>query len=370
VNSNYRIRFPIMAMAILCLALATWAGLLRLGWQLPMLRPALPMSHGPLMIAGFLGTLISLERAIALGRPWGYIGPAMTAVGSLLLLVAGQSSLGPSLITGGSVALLVVFAALSRRQFALFTAVMGLGALVWLAGNLLWLTGRPVFQVVSWWMAFLVFTIAGERLELSRVLRLSSGRQWAFAAAAGLLLTGLLLTGWQPDVAARVSGAGLLALALWLLFFDVARRTVRHSGLTRYMAVCLLTGYAWLAVAGVMAMVYGAVSAGPRYDAFLHAVFLGFVFAMIFGHAPIIFPAVLRIPISYRPAFYAHLILLHLTLLLRIGSDMAGWLPGRQWGGLLNGLVLLLFLLNTIASTRRLAVPLPTTTLETEPPQT
>jgi hypothetical protein len=368
VTAYYRIRFPIMAMAVACLALATWAGLLRLGWQLPLLRPALPMSHGPLMIAGFLGTLISLERAIALGRPWGYLGPAMTAAGGLLLLLADQSVAGPLLITAGSVALLIVFAALGRRHFALYAAVMGLGALVWLVGNLLWLTGRPIFQVVPWWMAFLVFTIAGERLELSRVLRLTAARKWFFAVATGLFLAGLLLGHWQADLGARITGAGLLTLALWLLFFDVAGRTVRRSGLTRYMGVCLLTGYVWLATAGVMAVAYGAVSAGPRYDAFLHAVFLGFVFAMIFGHAPIIFPAVLRVPINYHPAFYVHLTLLHLTLLLRIGSDVVGWLPGRQWGGMLNGVVLLLFFLSTIASTQLRAAPPPAAPLKPEPP--
>lgn len=44
-----------------------WAGLVRLGWALPTVHLALPLAHGPLMVSGFLGTLISLERAMALG---------------------------------------------------------------------------------------------------------------------------------------------------------------------------------------------------------------------------------------------------------------------------------------------------------------
>jgi hypothetical protein len=35
-----------------------------------------------------------------------------------------------------------------------------------------------------------------------------------------------------------------------------------------------------------------------HYDITLHAVFLGFVFAMIFAHAPVIFPLVFRRPPS------------------------------------------------------------------------
>jgi branched-subunit amino acid permease len=89
------------------------------------------------------------------------------------------------------------------------------------------------------------------------------------------------------------------------------------------------------------------VAAGRPYDALLHALFVGFIFSMIFGHAPIIVPAVMGIHIAYRPAFYAHLGLLHVSLTLRVFGDLALWLPGRQWGGLLNALAILLFLANT-----------------------
>jgi len=39
------------------------------------------------------------------------------------------------------------------------------------------------------------------------------------------------------------------------------------------------------------------------------------------------------------------LLLLHASLLLRVVGDLVGWWPGRQWGGLLNALAVLLFLL-------------------------
>jgi hypothetical protein len=89
------------------------------------------------------------------------------------------------------------------------------------------------------------------------------------------------------------------------------------------------------------------------YDAALHALMLGFVFSMVFGHAPIIFPAVLRVAVPYHPGFYAPLALLHLSLLLRLVGDAAdapGW---RSLGGLLNAAALALFILGTIAAVVR-----------------
>jgi hypothetical protein len=84
----------------------------------------------------------------------------------------------------------------------------------------------------------------------------------------------------------------------------------------------------------------------------LHAIFVGFVLSMIFGHAPIVFPAVLWVPLAYHRTFYVPLVLLHLSLLLRVGSDLTGWWAGRQWGGLLNAVAILLFLVNTARTIR------------------
>jgi hypothetical protein len=94
----------------------------------------------------------------------------------------------------------------------------------------------------------------------------------------------------------------MLALALWLLRYDIARYTVRKTGLTRFIAVCLLSGYIWLGLSGLLALRFGGVTAGFQYDALLHTLFVGFVISMIFGHAPIIFPAVLGKP-AVSPTF-------------------------------------------------------------------
>jgi hypothetical protein len=250
-------------------------------------------------------------------------------------------------MAAGSAGLVATVVVLIRRQPALFAWVMAGGAAAWLGGQALWLAGWPIHRVTAWWMVFLVLTIAGERLELARLARLTAPLRATFAAAVGTVLAGLTLTTVAPGPGVRVVGLGLLALALWLASRDVARRTVRQAGLTRFIALCILSGYVWLGTGGLLALLSGDVSAGPRYDALLHAVFLGFVFAMIFGHAPIIFPVVVGRAVTFRPAFYAHLLLLHLTLAARLLGDLTSSLALRRWGGLLNAATLVLFLANT-----------------------
>ena len=145
----------------------------------------------------------------------------------------------------------------------------------------------------------------------------------------------------------------LLLIALWLLRFDIARKTMRRTGLTRFIALNLLIGYVWLAVSGLLVLIFGQRAAGPIYDAQLHTLFLGFVFGMIFGHAPVIFPAVLGRDIRYGPHFYGHVGLLHASLALRVAADLAGLIVLRRWGGLLNGVALLLFLGVTVVALRK-----------------
>ncbi len=345
---------PFLVPAILALLFALWAGLLRLGWTIPSLIPSLAMAHGPLMVSGFLGALIALERAVALKMRWMYAAPLLAGLGWLAALLAPTLPLGPILFALASAVTVGILLAIVRREFALHTVTMLVGSLAWLTGNLLWLTGNAVYQVVYWWQAFLILTVAGERLELSRVLRPSRNKQFQFALFAFLLLVGVVVASFDLQAGVRLSGAGMLLLALWSLPNDIAWRNIRHKlPLTRYIAWCLALGFVWLGIGGGLNLVFGAQVAGPRYDALLHAVFVGFVISMIFGHAPIIFPAILGATINFHPVFYFQLALLHFSLALRVVSDLVFWNAGRIWGGMLNEIAILIFLGMTIYSVRQ-----------------
>jgi len=344
------VRGIVLSTGMIALLGGLWAGLLRLGWAGPQLRAGLPAVHGPLMVGGFLGTVISLERAVALDRAWAFLAPACTGVGGLLTLTGTGGAAGPLLVMGGSLGLVAIFGSVLLIQAAPFVFVMGGGAVAWTVGNGLWLAGWPVHALVPWWIGFLVLTIAGERLELSRMLFHASWTKRLFLSFVGVLGVGLVLSVSAPDLGVRVMGAGLTAVALWLAVYDVARRTVQADGLPRFIAVCLLAGYAWLGVGGGLTLAYGDANAGYVYDATLHAVLVGFVFSMIFGHAPIVFPSVLGLSVSYRPVFYVHVVVLHASLLLRVGGDLASVEPLRGAGGWGNAAAILLFLGTTAHS--------------------
>ncbi len=105
-SGPYRwVRNPVaacLAGAILGLAIALSSTgvflLFLLGLPLASGTVRLAADHGMLMTLGFLGTLISLERAVALGRPCGYLAPLAGGLGGLALIVGLPTTVatGPS----------------------------------------------------------------------------------------------------------------------------------------------------------------------------------------------------------------------------------------------------------------------------------
>jgi hypothetical protein len=308
-----RDRLPFLAAAAICLLTALWAGLARSGWDLPMPRAHHPLAHGPLFVCAFLGTLISLEKAVALERSWAYLAPALAALGGLGLIAAARPLLAALIFAAASAILVLVLGHLLQR-------------------------------VVPWWLAFPTLTILGERLELSRVAAPPRSAFVGFLVALTIYASGLVLFLRDFDLGLRLQGFGLLVLAVWLLRYDLARRTVRRPGAHRFTALCLLSGFLWLGVGGANALIWGANLQGLRYDALLHALLLGFVFGMIFGHAPIIAPMLFGRRLAWSRVFYGPLVLLQISLLLRLAGDWMGWEAGRAWGAAANVAALILFL--------------------------
>lgn len=327
---------------------ASWAGLTRLG--LPLGGPPAG-AHGPLMTLGFLGTVIAAERAVGLGRRWAW-APALLSAPAVFLMIFGQEAAAAAVLTVAGLLLVVVYlAAVSLSGWEAHLFVMGLGTVGWTlaAGGLA--VGRAVPVVAPALVAFLVLTICGERLELSRMLRPRSPWWRRALLAAALAVTALAGVAFiDLPVAARLSGLALVVLAGVSASGDIARRTIRGAGVTRYMAAALLAGYAWMVVAGVVWSL-GGLSPGTRlYDVAIHTVLIGFVLSMVFAHAPVIVPAVLRVDLPYHPSWWGALALLHVSLLIRVVGALTDSPPVRVWGGILNVAALTLFALLTVVA--------------------
>jgi hypothetical protein len=325
-------------------------GLLRVGVRLAP-APAdwlgrAALAHAALMVCGFLGTVIGIERAVAVKRRGAFVAPLASGLGGGALLL-GHETFAAGLLVGAALVFFAVSGLVVQRQRAAHTVLLLVAALAWLVGNLLFAVDAPSVAVLPWWFNFLVMTIAAERLEMTRLMRRRPAAQAALYGVLAAMLTGAAASAIAPRSGGALYGLALALLALWLALFDIARRTVSAPGLSRYMALCLLGGYAWLAVAGGAWL---AVSWGlAARDMALHALGLGFIISMVMGHAPVILPAVAGIKLAFGPFFYLPLIALHASLMLRlfVGFDSVSW---RAIGASLNAASIAWFALTVLAS--------------------
>lgn len=330
---------------VLLLLAGILGGLLRAGAGVPGLSGAwlgqAIATHAFLMICAFMGTVIAIERAVAVKARWAFAAPLASAASGIALL-SGAGDAAKWLALAASVAFVGVNVVVVLRQRAAHTTLLLVGALAWAAGTGLYGLGAPSVAVIPWWFAFLLLTIAAERLEMTRLMRRREGASTALFGIVVALLLGAAVSGFSPLYGGMLFGLSLVYLAVWLLAFDIARRTVRSQGLSRYMAVCLLLGYAWLLAAGIAWI--GMAQGMAVTDVALHALGLGFVFSMMLGHAPVILPAIARLKVLFGWWYYAPLALLHASLIVRLAwgrFDLAALAAGAMG----NALAILLFAL-------------------------
>jgi hypothetical protein len=341
----------LVALVAVCLVAGIAGGLLRVGALLPGAADSLwlvraAVTHAALMICGFLGTVIGIERAVAVKLPLAFVAPVAAGLGGLCLLLGRQAE-GAWLEVLAALAFVLVNFVVVKRQRAAHTVLLLAAAACWLIGNVLFALGSDGGAILPWWFAFLVMTIGAERLEMTRLMPRRPVAQFCLHGVLAVMLAGAAFSSVSQALGGLVYGISLIALAFWLIAFDIARRTVFAPGLSRYMAVCLLTGYGWLAVAGVAWA--GTALGWHARDAALHALGLGFVFSMIMGHAPVILPAVARVKLRFGWYFYVPLAALHLSLIVRLGFGR-GDLPLRGAGAAFNAIAVALFAATVIGA--------------------
>lgn len=333
------------------LLLGLWGGLSRAGMHDPV---SFMGAHGIYMVLGFLGTLIALERAVAIRRGWAYTAPLL-CVAAVAWTALGLPVVGAGLLFAlAGLVVVAVFAVTLAAHWERHLLLMAAGAVAWVVAAALWAQGWAPTRLSPMLAAFLVLTIVGERLELSRLRMPSVAAQRRLLGAAGLFGVGVAIGPWAWSAGLVVAGAGLLAQTAWLARNDIARVTIHRRGLARFAAACLLAGYVWLGVGGLLWIAVG-LDVGPAllWDAALHAVFLGFVISMVMGHAAIILPAVLRTPLPHHGSAWVPLGVLHASVALRVGADLASSTWMRGWASHGNVTAILLFVLVAGLAVRR-----------------
>ncbi|MEA3502671.1 MAG: hypothetical protein U9R47_07835 [Actinomycetota bacterium] len=345
------IRIATAVIAFSALIFGIWMGLTRIGWSIG--SPPAAGTHGPILVLGFLGTVIGMERAVAIGRSWAWATPILAAGAVIAMLTGAPYELAGALLLVAGVVLVALFSAAYRIQPEAHIILMGIGAVAWVFATVTWLAGKPAPSLVPWLAAFLILTIAGERLELARLIATTRSARRQLAGAVAVVIAGSMIAWAYANTGARIAGLGNLLIAIWLLRYDIARRTIRLGGVTRYMATGLLVGYVWLAVSGVLWITTGLEFASTGYDAALHTLFLGFIMSMIMAHAPIVIPALAGLAFPFGREMWIPLIFLQISVLVRVAGDLADAYELEKWGGMLNAVALSLLVLIVVATVIR-----------------
>lgn len=322
------------------------AALVRLEVWAPIASDRLGDVHGQVMVLGFLATLISLERAQALGRAWAFLAPALFGAGALALISPAPPLLGQLLHVEGALIFVATYVALWRRAPRPLVAVQALSGVLALGGAVV-VTFADASGALPWLAGFVIVTIAAERAELAALTMGERADRELLALASALTLSVLAALVF-PTIGERLVGVVVVAIAAWLAVHDVARRQLRLTGQRRYLATALLAGYANLLIAGLVLAIAGLRTSTATYDVVVHGVFLGFAVSMVMAHAPVILPAVLGRPLPYRPALWVPLVLLHASLAVRFTAALSGQNQLWQAGGVLGVLAMLTFLATAV----------------------
>ncbi|MDW7978679.1 MAG: hypothetical protein RMH74_07740 [Candidatus Caldarchaeum sp.] len=293
--------------AFVCLMLGLVGGLSRMGLVQPPLQQ-IAQNHGPLMVVGFLAALIAAERALTLNNVLMAVASTHFSLGGLLLMFPLEI-LNAVLWLGGGIAFLLwsVWTVVKFRKNFSTVFFVAAGFLL-LAGNIFFILNYPTTYYVFAWTIFFTSFIVGERMDMLKITKASKASYLSAATSIPMAFMGL------ASMNKYFFSALFILLLLSVARHDVALRFIKRGGFSRYLSLGLFTAYLWLAVSAVLWLLSSST------DVMLHSVFLGFVGTMVFAHAPIILPALLKTRHFYSPLLYIPFTLLQLSTAIRLVS--------------------------------------------------
>ncbi|MGB9853011.1 MAG: hypothetical protein ACPLPX_09150 [Candidatus Kapaibacteriota bacterium] len=265
--------------------------------------------HYLIFFAGFFGTLLSVESAVGQGEKILFLIPATLIAGLLLYILSGLSFL---LIIGSlafSVPSFIVF--IKRKEYITFV----LSCLLFALGTLFYIYDKYYPSAIAY-LYFLIFYILSERFELAKIVGASKKSFRHFLANEIIVVILVVFSLFDTTLALRFAGFVTFLLTLWFVQNDLARKTVKSREPAKYSAIAMLSGYLWLAIGNLLFI----ISPSTFWSEAVHSITLGFVFSMVFAHAPIIFPNVGRFKFFFSKWLYIPLIILHLSVILRVSS--------------------------------------------------
>lgn len=352
-----KMRLFLLALAAVGAIMGLNAALIRSSIPTVLTKAPLGDGHGVFMVFGFLGGAIGLERAVAFraGSPkkpkWGFLAPAFAGIGSLIMVAeslpfitrdaafppAAFMAHNPQALPGivwmlSMAALTAIYLGVWRRQQSVAVLIQLLGAFVGVAGIALWARGIDAQIVAPWWMAYLLLTIIGERIELARVAFIAHHIEWLIFYSSLAFALALIVMLLNPTVGYPLLGVTLAAVLLLAITHDTARKTYKIKGVAGFMGTCMLFAYVWALLAAAIWIFSPSGFEGYWRDLAIHALAIGFTMSMVAAHASMIIPSITRRPMKYHPVLWGGWAVMQLGLVVRLlGTTRADTLLW-QWG--------------------------------------
>ncbi len=343
-------RRVVLGIGAIALVLGIYTGLARGGIEHRFIAADL---HAVLMVLGFFGTVFACVRAAEFEHRWAVLAPATSAAAVLLLPVARPVGAGLLVAAGSLLAATYLVGGAGERRSASDTLGL-IGALAWVAAAALWLSGAGPIRITPLMAAFLVLTLV--RLQIVRDQHVGRDlvvgdavRRAAIVLAAGAVVA----LSWRSS-GLLLAGGGLVGLAATLAPTARRRLSGSRSGPALLEATCAAVATGWLAVSGLLWIAAGAGVTGVfLHDAVVHSLFLGAVFTHVMGLAPSLLRGLLDVPAVRTGTAHLPVALLQVSVLVRVGADLAGSASWREIALHGNVAALLLFVFLTGVGLRR-----------------